>query len=91
MITDNAPFGQWDMDMLANEWDGLPLTEWGVDEFYPIDGSDEEKLTQTEEELRPYKKVHILISIDVDSADRIIDLLDELRKMEGVEIEQAAN
>ena len=31
MITDNASFGDWDMDTLANEWDAEELAEWGVD------------------------------------------------------------
>ena len=31
VIKDNGSFGDWDMDMLANEWDDLPLKEWGVD------------------------------------------------------------
>jgi hypothetical protein len=30
VIKDNAPFGGWDYDALANAWSGLPLTEWGV-------------------------------------------------------------
>ena len=30
VIKDNGAFGAWDMDMLANEWDDLPLGEWGV-------------------------------------------------------------
>ena len=30
-ILDNGSFGDWDMDALANEWDDLPLKEWGVD------------------------------------------------------------
>lgn len=30
-ILDNGSFGDWDMDMLANEWDDLPLREWGID------------------------------------------------------------
>ena len=31
VIKDNAPFGEWDMDALANAWGDLPLIEWGVD------------------------------------------------------------
>lgn len=27
---DNGTFGEWDFDALANEWDDLPLTDWGV-------------------------------------------------------------
>ena len=29
-ILDNGSFGSWDYDMLANEWDDLPLADWGV-------------------------------------------------------------
>lgn len=31
IIKDNAAFGQYDMDALANLWSDLPLAEWGVD------------------------------------------------------------
>ena len=30
IIKDNSQFGFWDMDLLANDWDSLPLAEWGV-------------------------------------------------------------
>lgn len=30
VIKDNGSFGDWDYDALANEWDDLPLPEWGV-------------------------------------------------------------
>ena len=29
-MKDNGSFGAWDFDALANEWDDLPLTDWGV-------------------------------------------------------------
>lgn len=29
-IKDNSSFGRWDYDELGNNWDDLPLTEWGV-------------------------------------------------------------
>jgi len=29
-MKDNGSFGSWDFDTLANEWDDLPLQEWGV-------------------------------------------------------------
>ncbi len=31
MIKDNASFGQWDFDALANKWDNKKLDDWGVD------------------------------------------------------------
>lgn len=30
VIIDNSTFGEWDFDMLANEWDADELNEWGV-------------------------------------------------------------
>ena len=30
VVKDNGSFGSWDYDALANEWDDLPLTDWGV-------------------------------------------------------------
>ena len=30
VIKDNGSFGEWDYDVLANEWDDLPLADWGV-------------------------------------------------------------
>ena len=31
IIKDNAGFGEWDWDMIANEWDTDELEEWGID------------------------------------------------------------
>lgn len=31
IIKDNVGFGEWDWDMLANEWDTDALAEWGLD------------------------------------------------------------
>ena len=31
LIKDNVSGGEWDWDMIANEWDELELIEWGVD------------------------------------------------------------
>lgn len=30
VVKDNGSFGAWDYDALANEWDDLPLSDWGV-------------------------------------------------------------
>ena len=31
IVKDNVGFGEWEWDMLANEWDSVKLTEWGLD------------------------------------------------------------
>lgn len=35
IIADNASFGEWDFDKLANEWDADDLNSWGVDVWNP--------------------------------------------------------
>lgn len=35
IIADNASFGDWDYDKLANEWDADDLTSWGLDIWQP--------------------------------------------------------
>ena len=30
VVKDNVPFGDWDWDILANEWSDLPLADWGL-------------------------------------------------------------
>ena len=31
IIKDNVGFGEWDWDVLANEWDAASITDWGLD------------------------------------------------------------
>lgn len=42
-MKDNGSFGSWDFDMLANEWDDLPLQDWGVPSWE--DNTTEEETT----------------------------------------------
>jgi ParB-like chromosome segregation protein Spo0J len=31
IVKDNLSFGEWDWDILANEWDSVDLEDWGLD------------------------------------------------------------
>ena len=35
IVKDNVGFGEWDWDILANEWDATQLEEWGLDVWQP--------------------------------------------------------
>ncbi len=37
IVKDNVGFGEWDWDMLANEWDSVKLDEWGIDTWQNLD------------------------------------------------------
>jgi len=48
LIKDNVSGGEWDWDMLANEWDTEKLDEWGLD--LPVDLSVQEVLEAEEDD-----------------------------------------
>lgn len=66
IIKDNVGFGEWDWDVLANEWDEVELGEWGLD----LPGQKEtEKLSKLEFAsiyYEPAEKPHIKLSDCID-------------------------
>lgn len=42
LIKDNVSGGEWDWDILANEWDGEQLEDWGLDLKFSTDEVEEE-------------------------------------------------
>jgi DNA modification methylase len=48
IVKDNVGFGEWDWDILANEWDATELEEWGLDVWTP-DEEPTEGLTDPDE------------------------------------------
>jgi ParB-like chromosome segregation protein Spo0J len=43
LIKDNVSFGEWDWDLLANDWDAFDLQEWGLDVWAPDEEEKEEQ------------------------------------------------
>ena len=37
IVKDNIGFGEWDWDLLANEWNSVQLEDWGMDNWQNID------------------------------------------------------
>jgi ParB-like chromosome segregation protein Spo0J len=37
IVKDNVGFGEWDWDLLANEWDSVQLEDWGMDNWQNMD------------------------------------------------------
>lgn len=51
IVKDNVGFGEWEWDMLANEWDSVQLADWGLDVWAnedDIETSDEFSLPDGE-------------------------------------------
>jgi len=49
IVKDNVGFGEWDWDILANEWDAAELDEWGLDVWQPEEEEEVEGLTDPDE------------------------------------------
>jgi DNA modification methylase len=43
IIKDNAQFGEWDIDLLANEWDKDLLDDWGVEIDWAVEAPEQPK------------------------------------------------
>ena len=49
IVKDNVGFGEWEWDMLANEWDSVQLAEWGLDVWQNEDDSKEKEINDLSE------------------------------------------
>ena len=68
VIKDNGSFGAWDFDMLGNEWDDLPLADWGVPAWNPEeeveDFKDDEKEYSRKIEAPIYKPTEGTVKVE---------------------------
>lgn len=52
IIKDNVGFGQWDWDLLANNWDNEILNDWGLEVMGLEEGFDDDFINETEKEIK---------------------------------------
>jgi len=60
IIKDNLGFGDWDWDILANEWDSVELEDWGLDVWL---NEDDIYNNLDEEETEPQAKDKIVCAL----------------------------
>lgn len=80
IIKDNVGFGEWDWDVLANEWEADKLTEWGLDVWQQpveVDYSllDEEDLSDELADMADGVKKAIQIEFEPDHYDEATELV----------------
>ena len=80
----------WDIDFLVDELAEVDLSGFDLD--FGINAVDENDIPNVEEkELKPYKKVHYLITLDINENDKVIDLIKQIENVGGVEIDSTLN
>jgi len=71
IVKDNVGFGEWDWDMLANEWDAESLSDWGLDVPLEtqIDDLKEEEVLHIEKSLQILPKQEYIIITAQEGSD----------------------
>ena len=62
IVKDNVGFGEWEWDMLANEWDSVILAEWGVDIWQNEDDKEEKEVKDISDMIGEEYRVEIELS-----------------------------
>lgn len=58
IIKDNVGFGEWDWDIIANEWDTEQIQEWGLD-FPDFESLDEKEMTDLSDSIDNLYRIEI--------------------------------
>jgi len=88
-LADNkvSELSEWDMPLLSEELEDIDL-DMGI---FGFEFEENNIIKPEKKELKPYKKIHYLISLDINDNDKVIDLIDDLRAIGGVEIDNTLN
>tara|TARA_E500000318_G_C3563964_1_gene214821 strand:+ start:2419 stop:2997 length:579 start_codon:yes stop_codon:yes gene_type:complete len=91
IIKDNSNFGEWDWDLLANEWDIKALNDWGLDlpaVYFDNDEEPEFDQEELDEDLDKYINNNIkqiVLYYNTEDYEKMQEKLEKLKESEGVE------
>jgi hypothetical protein len=85
IVKDNVGFGEWDWDILANQWDNVQLKDWGMDVWQPEEDVDysileELDLEDTLDNKEAGVKRAIMIEFEAQDYDQANELITKARK-----------
>ena len=80
IVKDNVGFGEWDWDILANDWDSKQIKDWGLDVWQPeedVDYSilDDDDLSQDLEDMTSGVKKAIQIPFELEHYEEASELV----------------
>jgi ParB-like chromosome segregation protein Spo0J len=91
IIKDNSSFGEWDWDILANEWEISDLSDWGIDipaSYFDDDKEPEFDKDLLDEALDSYinsKVKQITLYFDNQQYEYVLGKLDEIALAQELE------
>lgn len=86
IVKDNVGFGEWDWDILANDWQSQELKEWGLDVWQPeemVDYSildDDESSEEDVELMKDGLRKAIQIEFEIEDHKKAMDLINFWRE-----------
>lgn len=85
IVKDNLSFGNWDWDILANEWDNTNLGDWGMDVWQPeeeVDYSilDDNDIDGVLDDMESGVKKAIQIPFNLEHYEEATELYKKLRE-----------
>lgn len=85
VIKDNVSYGEWDWEIIANEWDTMALQDWGLDvwmkpEEVDLSVLDEDEPKQDLEAMASDVKKAICIEFNISDYQNAFDLVAWCRK-----------
>ena len=72
IVKDNVGFGEWEWDILANQWDSVQLAEWGLDVW-----QNEDDVEDIEEVIDFNEEVNFIIKCE--NLEELEELKDKLK------------
>tara|TARA_R100000781_G_C4079350_1_gene127173 strand:- start:1780 stop:2511 length:732 start_codon:yes stop_codon:yes gene_type:complete len=90
IVKDNVNFGEWEWDMLGNEWDSVQLAEWGLDVWQNEDDKKEEELYTKNIEAPTYEPKNIKPKVnDLYDTNKVSKLIEKIQALKLHRTEEA--
>ena len=82
IIKDNVGFGEWDWDLLANEWDTDLLDDWGLELGVDLNAEDfGEDFSLEDGDKEPFQQ--ITFTLADEQAERVKAILEDVKQTDG--------
>jgi len=91
IIMDNSSFGEYDVDILSGMFDEKELDAAGYDLSAFMADGETENIAEQIEDLKPIKRLHVLVSMTSDQAIDLLPQIEILVEKKGAQIHYAGN
>ena len=81
IVKDNVGFGEWDWDLLANEWNSVQLEDWGMDNWQNMDDIEtSDEFTLPDGDKAPFQQQTYTLADE--QAEQIKNAISDIKKTE---------